>query len=475
MKQRISGIFLILAILLVSTACMHTPTQQAQPDTFHTFTLSNGIPVFVNITTHSRTKALVCTMQGGKKLVPPDKAGLDRIAFKLMSMESNNYSDLQRRSLLKKTSAEINASDGLDFSLYYLKTIDTYFDEIFDLYADLFQKPAFPEKLFAEVVTNMKNNYRSDLTDGYARASKAVNTTFFKGHPYASHLYTLDTLDAITLDDVKTFYKKNKTASRMAFFAAGNFNIKRLRKKLDSAFGSIEGRSSASSMTPPLQLKEIPPLILDPYTELNRNVAYVRGNFPTVPYTHPDYWALKLGANITSDIMNDLIRTKNSLVYSVWTHLYGNQANYANISAYRTSDPVKVMELVQESIEIVSSGKCLSPYQRDGQSGDYVPVAEGLDFYKRSFSTKFYSGLQETGSIARKMAGSYMLTGDPAAYLQVINRINAVQPEDVARVSRAYIKASHKCWAVSAHPEMIEKVQNRHAAFAPTYTTIDLQ
>ena len=86
----------------------------------------------------------------------------------------------------------------------------------------------------------------------------------------------------------------------------------------------------------------------------------------------------------------------------------------------------------------------------------------------------FYSGLQENGSIATQMARSYMFTGNPLQYLNVMEKINAVTPEDVARAARDYLQGAVTSWAVTAHPDTIAEVAKNATVFAPHYQQAEL-
>jgi predicted Zn-dependent peptidase len=474
--MRIFRVVFTLTFIVLSLSCAHKKSSFITDNlkTFHEFKLQNGIPVVVKISKQSRLRSVVLTLQGGKDLVPEEKAGIDTVTMKLTNMESKKYSEISRRTILKKSSASIGVSDAIDFSSYTLKTIDSYFDKTFDLYADLFLNPLFSQKYFDEIITNMKNSYRSDLTDGYARVSKALNLSFFKGHPYSSYLYNIETLESIKLEEVKAFYNQNYVASRIAIFAVGDFNLEGLKKKLHNSFGQLKKGDPFDTPAQNFALDETLPLILDPYNELKKEVSYVRGNFATVPVTHPDHWAIGIASNILSDILQNIIRTKNSMVYSVWSNNNGKKSNYANISAYRTNDPIKVIDLIKESIAIAASGKCLSPYKGDGSEEDYIPVSEGLEFYKASSSTKYFSGLRTNQAIASRMAGSYMSTGDYTSYLKTMDRINAVTAGEVKTAVRKYFKNNNIWWAVTAHPDIIEELKDNHLSYSPEYKISDL-
>jgi predicted Zn-dependent peptidase len=475
--MRIFRIVFALAFIVLTLSCAHKNSSFIKENlkTFHEFKLQNGIPVVVKISKQSRLRSVVLTLQGGKDLVPEEKAGIDTVTLKLTNMESKKYSEISRRTILKKSSASIGVSDAIDFSSYTLKTIDSYFDKTFDLYADLFLNPAFSQKYFDEIITNMKNSCRSDLTDGYARVSKALNLSFFKDHPYFSYLYNIETLENIKLEEVKAFYSQNYVASRIAIFAVGNFDIKELKSKLDESFGHLKNGKPFDTPEKSFAIQEPLPLILDSYKELNKGASYVRGNFATVPVTHPDHWAIGIASNILSDILQNIIRTKNSMVYSVWSNNNGKKSNYANISAYRTNDPIKVIDLIKESIDIAASGKCLSPYKGDGGKEDYIPISEGLEFYKASSSTKYFSGLRTNQAIASRMAGSYMSTGDYTSYLKTMDSINEVTAGEVKTAVRKYFKNNKIWWAVTAHPEVIEELKDNHLSYSPEHKISDLK
>ena len=475
--MRIFRIVFALTFLVLTLSCAHKNNSFITENlkSFHEFTLQNGIPVVVKISKQSRLRSIVLTLQGGKGLIPEGKAGIDNITQNLMNMESKKYPEVIRRTILKKSSASIGCSDAIDFSSYSLKTIGSYFNETFDLYADLFLNPVLSQKYFDEIITNMKNSCRSDLTDGYARVSKALNLSFFKDHPYFSYLYNTETLTNIKLEEVKAFYNQNYVASRIAIFAVGNFDIDKLKNKLDESFGRLKKGVPFDTPEKSFTVQKTPPLILDPYKELNKGASYVRGNFATVPVTHPDHWAIGIASNILSDILTNIIRTKNSMVYSVWSNNYGKKSNYANISAYRTNNPVKVIDLIKKSIDIAASGKCLSPYKGDGGEDDYIPISEGLEFYKASASTKYFSGLRTNQAIASRMAGSYMSTGDYTSYLKTRDRINAVTAEEVKASVLKYFKDNNILWAVTAHPDIIEDLQESHKSYAAEYKIVELK
>jgi zinc protease len=469
----------VIAACCLAFICLNACVQQ-QPVTeklqsFHEFTLRNGIKVFVRQNPLSRMQSIVLSINGGAGAVVQQQAGLGNITLQLMCMASERYPDSTRRDLLKRTSSTINAQYGLDYATVQLQTIDTYFAQTFDLYLDLIMHPTFPPELFRETVTNAVNAYRSELTDGYARASKVVNRVFFAGHPYESYLDTPGTLKSLGMQDVRAFYRDTMVAKRLTIFAAGNFNLAALEKRLNQTFGTLPEGSDAPAAPRRFTRSRQARLLLDTDAQLSPDSSYLRGNIAIAAPDHADYWPLVLAGKLLSDIMQDILRTRNGLVYSAWAAMYNNKANYATIAAYRTSDPLKAITLITTAIDVVAQGKCVSPYSQKDIPGTYLEIEKALAFYKESFSTEYYQGIQDNAAVALHMTTAHNINGDCREFLQNVDRINQVSARDIVRVVKRYLKKGTITWALSAHPDTVAAIRENNSPDIPAYETMTLQ
>ncbi len=470
------SIIICCAALLGLNACVHQLPGSKPLQTFHDFRLDNGIKVTVRHNPMSRVHAIVLYLRGGTAAVAPEKAGLDRIALQLMCMASERYTDSERREILKQTASVIEARNDLDFATIHMQTIDVHFARTFDLYLDLMTRPAFPQKLFEEQVTNALNAYRSSLTDGYARVSRVANQAFFNGHPYEAYLETPETLSGLTLQDMRDFYRSTMVAQRLTVFASGNFNVDALREQLNATIGSLPRGNAAPAAPGRFARKARARLLLDSSVHLSPDASYLRGNVATVPPQHADYWPLQLAGKILTDIMNDILRTRNALVYSTWAGMHSKQANYASLSAYRTSDPLKTIELITAAVDMVAQGKCVSPYSQKDLPipGTYIEIDKALGFYRQAFSTEYYAGMQDNTAVALRMAAAHNSHGDSRQFLASMDKVNQVSARDISRVVKRYLKKDRIIWALSAHPDTIADVKNNHRIPIPEYENATL-
>jgi len=450
-------IICFLAIAGASACVQQQPTTE-NLQSFHEFKLQNGITVIVRQNPLSRMHSIVLGINGGAGTIAPQKAGLDKIALQLMCMASERYPDTTRREILKRTSSVINARSDLDFATIQMQTIDTYFTETFDLFLNLIMQPAFPAELFQETVTNTINAYRSDMTDGYARASLIANQALFTEHPYQASIETPATLKSLALQDVQNFYRHTLVAKRLTVFASGKFNLDALKNRLNTTIGLLPTGAAAPAVKRRFSRMGSVRLLLDTNTQLSPEVSYLRGNFTIAPPNHSDYWALELSGKMLSDIMNDILRTRNGLVYSTWSVMYNKKTNYGSVAAYRTSDPLKTMERIHTAIDIITQGNCVSPYSQEKLPGTYIEIDKALGFYKTAFSTEYYSGIQENAAVALRMAAAHYRYGNSQQFLHNVESVNQISAKDIVRVVKRYLKKDRILWALSAHPDTITDV-----------------
>jgi len=481
---------IVLLLVVVTAGCAAHMQLKKSTAGFHEFSLGNGIPVIVKISTHNSINALSLALKGGGSYAPKDLSGIEEMTLALAQYESKNFTNIAKRTILKETSAMISQSVGLDYSTCDLKTIDGYFDRTFELFADLLINPRFSEEHFREVKTNMVNRFKGNLTDGYSRVSLAINREFLKDHPYEAGLEDLRSYEKMTLADIREYHKNHIIADRMLIVAVGNYDIPDLKTKLEATFGDLAGGEYNAPLLHDFAAERSIPLILDPTDHLREDVSFVRCNLTGPGFDSDEYWATVLAFRMLRDILFDQVRTKRGLVYSMFSFSLGKLSNYSQISAYRTSDPAQIMGLVGESIDMLAEGRCLAPSVSSSASGkgqigsaapeggagptDYINVAGAIEFYKASFQTEYFQVLEANLPIAGSIIAYQLQTGDYRNYLEAVHRIERISAVDIIEATNDFIKRPGKYCAVSANPAVIERLEENHSSYSPEYQKVAL-
>jgi zinc protease len=440
---------------------------------FTTATLKNGIPVVIKRSSTNRILTLKAVFTGHVSYTPVDKAGLEAVMLTMLTRGSAHYTyaDIQRKTF--ETSSTIVPRYGsYDLTSLDLVTIDTYFPQLFPMYADALMHPSWNAEEFPRVIGDFKLEKQQAETDPFSSAVMHLDEKFFAGHPYAaSWAGVADSLDRISLDDLRAAWSSSMTAGRIYLIAVGNFDPKTLLPMLEATFGSLPRSTSTRPPVPSLQGTVTPDLIVSPFPR-SEGLAYVRGEFAMPAPDTPDYPASLVAFNLLDDILFEILRTRNGACYSVEANVDGATASFGDITVFRTTVPGKVKPLVDQAIAVLASGRSMSGNvtvsaagksglgsSADAKAAAFVPIADALPFYKLKFLTQFYSGQQTNRLIASQIAGSIFYHGDYRHYLLLIDRIGSVTTEDVVRVAKKYLVDNPTLWIALGDPALLKDVK----------------
>lgn len=446
--------------------------------------LANGIPVVVRKSGANRILGIKAVLLGHVANTPLEKAGLEAVTLTMLAKGSAAYPYAEVQRLLFERSASLGASvAGFDQTSFDLAVLDTYFDEMFAVWADAFLHPSWNADEFPKVMNNLRMAKQQAENDPYTVAVTTVNERFFAGHPYAANWEGAgSSLNTIVLDDVKRYWQDTFTAGRLMIVAVGSFDIPKLLGQLNATFGKMPAAAYARPAVPEFAGRVKADVILEMFPE-SEGVAYVRGNFALPSPDHPDYPALVVAFTLLDDVLFEIVRTRNGACYSAWSRVHGFTAGYGSIVVYRTSVPGKVKRMIDESIGVLLDGRCLSgrvSASAEGKSGiggsaeeapsgvvvpkvqtggSFVPIAEALPYYKRQFVTGFYEGQQTNLQVADQIASSVVYRGDYRSWLLFLDRINAVTPADIVRVARQYLSDNPTLWVVVGSQDLLDTVR----------------
>jgi zinc protease len=486
--KKISWIPLLISLLAVSVpaAAQQLELTRDQPlidagkidafarenlQSFTTATLSNGIPVVMKRSTANHILTLQVVLRGHVVFTPPGKAGIEAAMLTLMARGSTRYTYADVQRALFEDSASIDPHYGsFDVTSLDLVTIDTYFDQLFPIFADAFLHPSWSAEEFPRVIRDLELRKQRSENDPYNQTVEHLHETLFAGHPYAASWEGVGTsLDSITLSDVKSYYERSVGSGRLLIVAVGNFDPTALVARLNTSFGAMPRTPYAAPPVPPLSVK--PDLIVVPFAQ-SPGLAWVRGDFAMPGPESPDFAPSLVAFDLLSDVLFEIVRTRNGASYGASAGLHGFDASYGDITIFKTTMPARVKPLVDQAIDVIASGRSLGgavSASAAGKSGigsgeaaaasAFVPIADALPFYKSQYLTEFYSGQQTNTSIADQIAWSILYRGDYRDYLLILDRIREVTAADVVRVTKKYLVGNPVLWAVLGDPSLVRAVK----------------
>lgn len=407
--------------------------------------LDNGIKLIVKKHTANRIRSIDVRYRGGNALTPEGKDGIEALTLSTMQFGSQKYSRDDIESILHENSSNMGSGTSLDMAWLTFNTIDKYWETASDVFFDCIINPSFKEEDFAIAKKNAESNWTKRQSDQYELTVDKLMEKSRAGHPYGKQTVpTTESLNNISLDDVKNWYTEKLTADRMFIVAVGDFDPATLKDQLNKTLGKIVVKNNEVPTIPAMDLKNTLYTHIFPTAD---GSVYMRGDYEIPDRLSPDFIKLHLAYSILDDLLFSIVRTDHAACYSVWCGIHGFNKSYGSLVIYRTAVPSDGKRYFDEAIALLASGKTLK-LKPDETEEKYAPISETLEAYKAKYINRFFSGQYTNASIASQIAYSYYYEESPTAYLNIIDEINAITADDIVRVINEYLVNAKISWIV---------------------------
>ncbi len=416
----------------------------ANAKTFTVKTLSNGVKVVMKKNENNRVYDLKLVVDGGSAAVPADKAGVEALGLSLMARGSAKYSYDDIQSIMYEKSASMGGAPGYDYAAFDLVCIDKYFAELSDLFADAVMAPVFDAEEFENAKNDALQASEERFGDPENYGIYVGSQRLFEGHPYASDpAGTMESLQGLTLDDVKAWHAGILDASRISVVAVGNFDQDALVAKLEATIGKIGKNGWKKPAVPQLAVKAG---FAKEVHEASEDIAYVQGYYAIPDRDDPDYQAFGLACDMFDDILFGIVREKHGACYSIQAAFRTARTSYGFIRVYKTSTPKEIKSYLDEAVGLMRDGKLI--VMKDPATGDavYATIDERLAAYKNKYINTVYSQQRTSAEMCGSIARSMTYFGDYAEYLRVVEKVRAVKAADVAAAFKKYVVDAPIFW-----------------------------
>lgn len=388
--------------------------------------------------------ALEIRIRGGAALDEPGKRGATNLMMALIE-EGAGDMDAQtfqtRREELAASYAFDTGDDLVSISAQFLTENQ---DQAVALLREALIHPRFDQDAVDRVRAQVLANIAGDLKSPNAIASAAFDAAAFGNHPYGSSLNgTVDSVTALTRDDIVTAHANALTRDRLYVGVVGDITAAQLGPMLDDLLGDLPA--------------EGPPLPGDAGFALKGGVTVVPYDTPQavalfghegIERDDPDYFAAyilneALGAGgFESRLMNE-VREKRGLTYGVSTFLVPKFHAEMILGQVASANAT-----IGQAIDVIKA-----EWARMAQDG---MTQDELDRVKLFLTGEYPLRFDGNAEIASILVGMQMI-GLPPEY--VINRndmLNAVTLADVNRVAKRLLRPDDLHFVVVGQPDGLE-------------------
>ncbi|MFM8371375.1 MAG: insulinase family protein, partial [Bacteroidota bacterium] len=283
-------------------------------------TLKNGMKVVLARRSESPTvsanlvfDAGFCTDKFGGKL------GLARLAMDMLDEGTKSLNSLQINERLQLLGASLGTSSDLDNSYVSLNALKQSLDLSLDLMADVVLNPSFPDADFKRLQTQQLSGIQNEKKSPQSMVMRVMPTLLYgENHPYAMPMSGSgeeNTVNSITLDDIKGFHGRWLRPNNATFVVTGDISIEELVAKLDKRFGTWQKAEVPKKNIPEVKAAGTTgKIFLIDRPESQQSV--ILAGYLTKPYGQMDEVALEqmnnvLGGDFTSRINMNIREDKH--------------------------------------------------------------------------------------------------------------------------------------------------------------------
>lgn len=284
-----------------------------------------------------------------------DRAGLAKLSAKMMNEGTLSDGSIGFAKILDSKAIQLSANTGTETFVFELGALKEEFDNGVALLAKLLREPNITEDSLRKVKAVTTGSLMRKENDYDYVANRALKALLFEDTPLAQPaLGTKESVDAIALDDVRSFLNTHLVRSGAIVVIGGDISLEEAKEKAAVVLESLERGSSselgfyAVSKTP----KEV---LLERETEQ----AYLYFGSPyAMRVDDPDNHKARvatyiLGAGGFGSRLMEEIRVKRGLAYSAYARVNVSNSN-SYFMGYLQTKTESLEEAKQTVKEVIS-------------------------------------------------------------------------------------------------------------------------
>ncbi len=385
--------------------------------------------------------ALEVAFKGGASLDNPDKMGATYLMAGLLEEGSGDMDASAFSRATEELAAGFGFDAGRDSVSISARVLKENQDQALALLKQALMNPTFSDVAFKRVKTQVLSIVKSKQTDPQDIAARAMTALAYPNHPYNQPLEgTLETLAALTADDMRLAHKNVFAKDHMFVSVVGDIRAEEVGPMVDALLGDLPDTGKA----------------LPQKTEFAASGGITVVDFDTpqavASWAHagmdrhdPDFFAAyllnhTLGGGGLSSRLTQEVREKRGLTYGVYSYLA--PSDYAAIYGGGVSSS---NDRIKTALDVI----------RDEwrKMAEFGVTAEELDASKKYLTGAYPLRFDGNGRIANLLVGMQM-SGYPIDYPKTRNdKINAVTLEDVNRVAKELLKPDALRFVVVGKPD----------------------
>lgn len=324
--------------------------------------LANGMEVYGIEQNEIPTVNFSLVIEGGHLLDDMEKNGVANLMTDIMMEGTANKTPEELEEEIEMLGASINMYTTRETIVIQGNTLVRNFDKTMALVEEILMEPRWDEEEFGRIKTKTINDIKRSESNPNAVASRVYNKLLYGPDHIFSYPTsgTVESVESITIDDLKSFYEKNFSPSISTFHIVGKID----KESALSSLNRLEDKWAAKEVTIPtyvasnnrdrssLYFVDIP----------NAKQSVINIGYIAMPRTDPDFYPAevmnyKLGGSFSGNVNLEL-REEKGYTYGARTNFSGSKipGTFTASSSVRTNTTGESVEIFRNLISEYKEG-----------------------------------------------------------------------------------------------------------------------
>jgi predicted Zn-dependent peptidase len=384
--------------------------------------LSNGLRLITAPMPHTRSVTVSVYVGAGSRYETAQEAGISHFVEHLCFKGTAKRPNAQLISeAIDGVGGILNAATDREYTVYYAKVARPHLELALDVLSDLVQSPLFDAKEIEKERKVVLEELASVADSPGQQADLLLDELLWPGQPLGWDVAGTDSsVSGLTREMVLDYVRRQYVPNNMVVAVAGNIEEDEVAAALEQSLGAMtEGAPQAWFPA------------LNGQTEPRCSVLYKRTEqthialgMHALPMHHPDRYAIDLlsvlfGESMSSRLFMEL-RERQGLCYDVNSYV-SHFLDTGSFGVYAAVDPSNAVQAV---------GALMAELKRLAEG---VPADE-LHKARELAKGRLLLRMEDTRSVSGWLGGQDILTGQIESPEEVVARLDAVTPDDLARV-----------------------------------------
>ncbi len=325
-------------------------------------TLSNGIHVLGIEQTELPLVNFSMVIDGGHLLDSFDKIGVANLMTDIMMEGTANKTPEELEEAIELLGARINMSTENESITISGNTLARNLDKTMDLVEEILLQPRWDEDELKRIKLSTINSIKRSAANPNVVARNVGNKLLYgEKHMFAYPISgTEESVESITMDDLKAFYAKNFSPSVSKVHIVGNITQDKALKIL----ADLESKWAAKEVTiPTYPLPEDRDKASLYFVDIpNAKQSVINIGYLSMARTDPDYFPAtvmnyKLGGSFSGNV-NLILREEKGYTYGARTSFDGTKipGTFSASSSVRTNTTFESVKIFKEEIDKYKEG-----------------------------------------------------------------------------------------------------------------------